>query len=35
MAKAEFILVSKPTADNIIALFEQIKGRKATPQEPR
>jgi len=32
MAKAEFILC-KPTANDIIALFEQIKGRKATPEE--
>jgi len=33
MAKAEFTLVRKPTANDIIALFEQIKGRKATPEE--
>ena len=35
MAKAEFFLVSEPTADNLIALFEAIKGRRATPEERR
>ena len=33
MAKAEMILVSEPTAANIIALFEQLVGRPATDQE--
>jgi hypothetical protein len=32
MTKAEFTLV-KPTAADLTALFEQIKGRKATAQE--
>jgi hypothetical protein len=31
--KAEFTLVREPTAADIIALFEQIKGRKATAEE--
>ena len=31
--KAEFTLVREPTAADIIALFEQIKGRKATARE--
>jgi len=33
--KAEFTLVHKPTAADIIALFEQLKGRKATAKERR
>jgi hypothetical protein len=31
--KAEFTLVHKPTAADLIALFEQIKGREATAEE--
>ncbi len=33
MAKAEFTIVRTPTADDIVALFERIKGRPATAQE--
>jgi hypothetical protein len=32
MAKAEFTLVREPTAADLIALFEQIKGRKRRPK---
>jgi len=35
MAKAEFTLVRVSAAGDIIALFEQIKGRKATPKSAR
>jgi hypothetical protein len=35
MAKAEFTLVREPTAADIVALFEQIKGLKATAEERR
>jgi hypothetical protein len=33
MAKAEFTLLASPSVAGVIALFEQIKGRKATPEE--
>jgi hypothetical protein len=35
MAKAEFTLVRKPTAADIILLFESLTGREATAEERR